>query len=271
MIGSTAYCHTAAVFSVFGMIGAAGRQNSRTHFRSGRISQAKRQRSPDYHMYPEEPAHSSSESIFLPTGRRRVLGTLGLTGLALASSATDASAFIRRSNGEPTVTVDSSSRSALAGVDTSRLPADWVRLQGRNIHSYAAFVDSLKLRTIRTQDVIAAHARQRGGVWNQIPPRQWWRRMGYTLRVVERVALEMNEPVTEIVSAYRSPSYNARCGGRRGSWHQANLALDVRLVSRPSRVTAVTRSLRDQGLFKGGVGSYRNFTHIDARGQNINW
>ncbi len=139
------------------------------------------------------------------------------------------------------------------------------------IQAYAAYIDGLKLRTIRTQDVVAAHARQRGGVWNQIPPRKWWNRMRYTLRVVERVALEMNEPVTDIVSAYRSPAYNARCGGRRGSWHQANLALDVRLVSRPSRVTAVTRSLRDQGLFKGGVGSYRNFTHIDARGQNINW
>jgi hypothetical protein len=223
-------------------------------------------------MYPEEPAQSQSEATQIQTGRRRVLTTLGLTGLAFAASSTDASAFInRRKNDVPVVTVETAQKSSLAGVNLSQLPADWVRTQGGNLHAYANFVDSLKLRTIRTQDVVAAHARQRSGVWNQLPPRQWWRRMGYTLRVVERVALEMNEPVTEIVSAYRSPAYNARCGGRRGSWHQANLAVDVRLVSRPSRVTAVTRSLRDQGLFKGGVGSYRNFTHIDARGENINW
>jgi len=222
-------------------------------------------------MQSEEPALSHSESIEIPTGRRRVLSTLGLAGLALAASSTHASAFLRRKSDVPVVTVGSEQKSSLSGIDVSQLPSDWVRTQGRNIQAYANFVDSLKLRTIRTHDVVAAHARQRSGVWNELPPRQWWRRMGYTLRVVERVALEMNEPVTEIVSAYRSPAYNARCGGRRGSWHQANLAVDVRFVSRPSRVTQVTRSLRDQGLFKGGVGSYRNFTHIDARGQNINW
>lgn len=223
-------------------------------------------------MQPEETTQSHAEPTKILTGRRRLLGTLGLTGLALAASSTDASAFLsRRKSDVPVVTVGTGKASSLAGVDTARLPADWVRTQGRNMQAYANFVDSLKLRTIRTHDVVAAHARKRGGVWNQLPPREWWKRMGYTLRVVERVALEMNEPVTEIVSAYRSPAYNSRCGGRRGSWHQANLALDVRLVSRPSRVTQVTRSLRDQGLFKGGVGSYRKFTHIDARGQNINW
>lgn len=221
-------------------------------------------------MQPIEPCPATNELLPFATDRRRVLGTLGLTGLALAATVSDASAFIRRQN-TPRVTVSEEKRAILSGVDTSQLPADWVRLQGRNIQAYANYVDSLNLRTIRTQDVIASHARQRGGVWNELPPRQWWRRMGYTLRVVERVALEMNEPVTAIVSAYRSPAYNARCGGRRGSWHQANLALDVRMVSRPSRVTQVSRSLRDQGLFRGGVGSYRNFTHIDARGQNINW
>lgn len=203
------------------------------------------------------------------TDRRQILTTLGMTGLALAATSTNASAVFSRRN-EPRVTVGSGTPD-LSGVDESKLPADWVRNQGRNLNAYARFVDGLNLRTIKTHDVIAVHARQRGGVWNELPPRKWWRRMGYTLRVVERVALEMNEPVTSIVSAYRSPAYNARCGGRRGSWHQANLALDVRLASRASRVTAMTRNLRDQGLFKGGVGSYRNFTHIDARGQNINW
>lgn len=199
------------------------------------------------------------------------MASLGMGGLAMALSSGQASAFFTRGNkDEPKVTV-TGGQASLTGFDPSNLPSEWVRLQGRNIHAYASFIDSLKLRTIRTHDVVAAHSRKRGNVWNEIPPRQWWKRMGYTLRVVERVALEMNEPVKEIVSAYRSPAYNARCGGRRGSWHQANLALDVRFVSRPSRVAATTRSLRDQGMFKGGVGSYRNFTHIDARGQNINW
>lgn len=222
-------------------------------------------------MLLEKPPHEFSQSSILHD-RRGVLGVLSMGSLALAVGTSNANAFLTRKQPTPSVTVvGGRTGTSLSGVNLSQLPPDWVRLNQREIQSYAAFIDSLKLRTIHTQDVVEAHARKRGNVWNQLPPRQWWKRMGYTLRVVERVALEMNEPVTEIVSAYRSPSYNARCGGRRGSWHQANLALDVRMVSRPSRVSAVARSLRDQGLFKGGVGSYRNFTHIDARGQNINW
>jgi uncharacterized protein YcbK (DUF882 family) len=95
--------------------------------------------------------------------------------------------------------------------------------------------------------------------------------MGYTLRVVDRIAREMDVRQVEVISAYRSPAYNARCGGRTGSWHQANIAVDVKFPVRASLVTAKARELRDLGLFKGGVGGYWNFTHIDARGQNINW
>lgn len=96
--------------------------------------------------------------------------------------------------------------------------------------------------------------------------------MGYLLKVVDRVAREMNVSEVEIISAYRSPAYNARCSGARtGSWHQANIAADVKFPVRASKVTATARELRNLGLFKGGVGGYWNFTHIDARGQNINW
>jgi uncharacterized protein YcbK (DUF882 family) len=90
--------------------------------------------------------------------------------------------------------------------------------------------------------------------------------------VVERIAMEMNVNQVEVVSAYRAPAYNARCAGARtGSWHQANVAVDVKFPVRASQVTSTARHLRDLGLFKGGVGGYWNFTHIDARGQNINW
>jgi hypothetical protein len=147
-----------------------------------------------------------------------------------------------------------------------------VRLQGRNIKDYTHYLNSLKLRNISAQDVIAAHAKERGSVWNMLPPREWWTRMGYTLRVVDRISSEMRTPVKEIVSAYRTPAYNARCGGARTqSWHQANVAVDVQFDTSARNVTSATRSLRDRGLFKGGVGSYSSFTHIDTRGTNVNW
>jgi hypothetical protein len=151
-------------------------------------------------------------------------------------------------------------------------PEEWVRLQGRNLKDYTNYLNSLKLSNISAQDVIAAHAKERGSVWNTLPPREWWTRMGYTLRVIDRVSSEMRIPVKEIVSAYRKPAYNARCGGAKShSWHQANVAVDVQFDTSARNVTCAARTLRDRGLFKGGVGSYSSFTHIDTRGENVNW
>ena len=49
-------------------------------------------------------------------------------------------------------------------------------------------------------------------------------------------------------------------------------AVDVSFAdTRPSSVTRTSRELRKLGLFRGGVGGYRNFTHIDARGFNVDW
>lgn len=204
-----------------------------------------------------------SATLLQPTSRRGVLGTLGLATAALAVSTSPASAFIltRKKSAE-----------APAGVDLNSFPAEWRQLQGALLPDYSRYLAALKLKKITPQQVLDAHAKERSGVWNNLPPKQWWNRMGYTLRVVDRIALELNSPVAEILSAYRSPAYNARCAGARtGSWHQANVAVDVKFPIRASVVTATTRNLRDRGLFKGGVGSYWNFTHIDTRGQNINW
>ena len=137
---------------------------------------------------------------------------------------------------------------------------------------YLRYLNSLRLTRVDPAQVIAAHAKSKGSTWNSLPPKAWWKRMGYTLKVVDRIAVEMNVSEVEIISAYRNPAYNARCAGAKsGSWHQANVAADVKFPVRASKVTAMARELRDLGLFKGGVGGYWNFTHIDARGQNVNW
>lgn len=234
----------------------------------------------------QEPNHTSSESI-LPahpsesfTSRRKVIGTLGLATTALCATSGTASAswFGKKKDELPVVKVKSVpsdariGRGAAPSKNIGGFPEEWVRLQGRNLTDYANYLNSLKMRNISAQEVIEAHAKERGSVWNMLPPRQWWTRMGYTLRVVDRISSEMRVPVKEVVSAYRSPAYNARCGGaKRQSWHQANVAVDVQFDTTARNVTTAARSLRDRGLFKGGVGSYSSFTHIDTRGQNVNW
>lgn len=233
----------------------------------------------------QEPIHSpdslilSSASSVSFNSRRKVIGTLGLAATALCASTGTASAwFGDNKNDVPVVKVKSVQSDARAGKlsapsrNIGGFPEEWVRLQGRNLTDYAAYLNSLKMRNITAQEVIAAHAKERGNVWNMLPPRQWWPRMGYTLRVVDRISSEMRVPVKEIVSAYRVPGYNARCSGaKRQSWHQANVAIDVQFDTSAHNVTTASRSLRDRGLFKGGVGSYSSFTHIDTRGENVNW
>jgi len=216
---------------------------------------------------------------FQPVCRRRALGTLGLAGLGLLASTNPAAAFtaLKKNNAIPKVSVPTSSQqqaNANRMVPFSvrpDLPEEWEAMHGAMAHDYLRYLNSLGLRRVNPSQVLASHAKCRGTVWNTLPPKAWWRRMGYTLRVVERVAREMNVTQVEVISAYRSPAYNARSGGRSGSWHQANVAVDVRFPVRAKLVTATARELRDLGLFRGGVGGYWNFTHIDCRGKNINW
>ncbi len=152
------------------------------------------------------------------------------------------------------------------------LPEEWHQHHGALASRYLRYLRSLNLKRICPKQVVENHARAKGRVWNSLPPQTWWKRMGYTLRVVDRIAMEMNVAEVEVVSAYRNPAYNARCpGAKSGSFHQANVAADVVFPVRASKVTATARDLRNRGLFTGGVGGYRGFTHIDTRGKNANW
>jgi len=213
------------------------------------------------------------------TNRRGALGALSLAGLGLIASSTSASAFIfqKKDSDVPKVVVASGSGASNTKrqapvADMGDLPSEWVQLQGSLLTDYNRYLSSLRLQRLTPHQVIEAHAKEKGGVWNKLPPKAWWTRMGYTLRVVDRIAVQLKMPVEEIVSAYRCPIYNARCAGAKsGSWHQANVAVDVRFPVRASVVTSTSRNLRDRGLFKGGVGGYPNFTHIDTRGTNMNW
>jgi hypothetical protein len=202
----------------------------------------------------------AEESTSPLTTRRSTLGFLGLSGLALAATASPlraASLNIITSKDAP---------------DFSALPSEWVRQQGSALTGYCEYLQSLKLKRVTPEQVIAAHAKVRGRLWNSLPPKAMWKNMGPTLKAVDRVAAELDMPVKEITSAYRSRAYNARCpGAASGSWHQANVAVDVQFPVRAATVTAVSRRIRDKGYFKGGIGSYPGFTHIDTRGQNRNW
>ena len=216
-------------------------------------------------------SRSTGETGHFPSqSRRGALGTLGVGALALIGSSMPASALFTKKPGNPRVVVNGGG-SAVIG-DLSDLPAEWVARQGSNLKAYVAYLGSLRLQKLTVRQVIEAHAKQRGTVWNTLPPRSLWRQMVPTLRVIDRLSQELEQPVKEIVSAYRCPAYNARCAGARsGSWHQANVAVDVQFAVAASTVAQTARTLRSRGLFRGGVGRYSGFTHVDTRGQNVDW
>jgi len=229
-------------------------------------------------IFPDD-THTLESSDIQLIDRRGVLGAWGLAGLGVLASSMPARAFTsQRNDGSgPKVSVPTSSPGGFSSPATQAislpdLPEEWVLRQGPLATDYLRYLNSLKMQRVCPQQVLESHAKAKASVWNSLPPKAWWNRIGYTLRVVDRIAREMNVAQVEVISAYRCPAYNAHCSGARsGSWHQANIAADVKFPVKASKVTATARELRDLGLFKGGVGGYWDFTHIDCRGQNINW
>lgn len=108
---------------------------------------------------------------------------------------------------------------------------------------------------------------------NTYPPEELWGNMAETARVIDLFRELVGAPV-RITNAYRSPAYNKAIGGARNSQHMQFCALDfvVESASRPSHWARIMRQIRDeQDEFKGGIGLYNSFVHVDTRGSNANW
>lgn len=199
----------------------------------------------------------------LPTTRRTAISALAVAAATVIGSGSTASAWsLFRRNSAP----------SSEPVDLSGISQEWLRREGSEVAAYADFLSKIGLRHLQPSQVIAAHAKRRGSVWNKLPPRAMWKNIAPTLKVVDRISEELGQPVKEVISVYRCAAYNARCAGASsGSWHQKNFAVDVSFAAPASVVASKARRLRGEGFFKGGVGRYPTFTHIDTRGQNVDW
>lgn len=210
--------------------------------------------------------------------RRRLLGTLGFAGAGFLATSNSAPGAV---SGTPKVAVavrppsSVASRAPIAIPPTANrveLPEEWLIRHGSTAMEYRRYLSRMRLRHIDLNQFIESHAQKKGSVWNSIPPKRAWNSMAYTLKVIDRIAREMQAGTVEVISAYRNPAYNSACrGARANSYHLQNMAADVKFPVRASKVTAIARQLRDEGLFRGGIGGYWGFTHIDVRGENVNW
>lgn len=137
---------------------------------------------------------------------------------------------------------------------------------------YQTFLNGLGLRHIRPMEMIRPHFNIRGSVCNSLPPRDAWKNIAPTLRVADEIRQQLGSRLHTILSAYRSPAYNAVCpGAAPNSFHVRNMALDLAFDCSPADVADAAKALRDKGFFKGGIGRYPTFTHIDTRGYQADW
>ena len=104
---------------------------------------------------------------------------------------------------------------------------------------------------------------------NTDPPASLWPNMERTAKTLQEARNRLGKPI-RITSAYRSPAYNKRIGGVSNSTHVRFNALDL-VTNKPAALYLLLLYLRREGWFKGGLGLYRSFVHIDSRGHNATW
>lgn len=104
---------------------------------------------------------------------------------------------------------------------------------------------------------------------NTDPPKELWKNMVATAVVANEARIRLGKPL-RVLSGYRSPAYNRRIGGARASQHMRFTALDLG-TDKPALLYKILLDMRRDGKFKGGLGMYPTFVHVDTRGTNANW
>ena len=160
----------------------------------------------------------------------------------------------------------------------------WLRVKAQKLENYSEppevvsieeaqyreYIDSLGLSFFSASEVIGPHRNVRNGVQNQLPPAHLVKEIGDVLKIVDEVRSRLGVRGT-LLSMYRSKTYNNAVGGAEFSQHMQNCAIDVSFNCSSDKAFAVVESMRSEGRFKGGIGWYENFIHIDTRGYNATW
>lgn len=108
---------------------------------------------------------------------------------------------------------------------------------------------------------------------NGFPPRSLWPNIVETAKVLDDLREKLGSPV-RTNSVYRTPAYNdCLSGTAANSFHMKFNAVDFQCEdgNPPTHWAKVLKGMRDAGRFKGGIGVYGTFVHVDTRGFNAHW
>jgi len=130
-------------------------------------------------------------------------------------------------------------------------------------------LDKRKIKYFNANEVFFKGASDARLKLNTEPPKELWNNMWKTIEVADKARHKLGKPL-KIASAYRSPKYNKAVGGAPKSHHVRFNALDLR-TSSPVTLHKILKEMRARGEFKGGIGLYKTFVHLDTRGTNADW
>lgn len=141
-----------------------------------------------------------------------------------------------------------------------------------NVRDYRSYLAKQELAYLKPDEILRPHFKYRSGVCSGVPPKHLWKNMNHTARVANEIRSRLGVKLNTVISAYRSPEYNKRCpGASKRSQHLKNCALDLIYACQPREAFDMAVKLRDEGYFRGGIGLYQSFIHIDTRGRNATW
>lgn len=136
---------------------------------------------------------------------------------------------------------------------------------------YTDYLNSLFLTYFQPHEFTDYAYYIRRGVENSIPPKALFKNIEETIRLLDNNIRPLFGP-TVMLSTYRNVNYNKAVGGAVSSMHLKNNAIDfVCAKGTPQDWYNELLRIRRLGDFKGGVGLYNTFVHVDTRGYNANW
>jgi hypothetical protein len=133
---------------------------------------------------------------------------------------------------------------------------------------FQKLLDDAGVRYFTADEVFYRGARDAKLQLNTDPPRSLWPSLLAVTKVADEARHRLCKPL-RINSAYRSPAYNRAISGASASIHVRGGALD--LSGSPATLHKILTQMRAEGLFRGGIGRYKTFCHVDVRGKNADW
>jgi uncharacterized protein YcbK (DUF882 family) len=133
---------------------------------------------------------------------------------------------------------------------------------------FQKLLDEAGIRYFTADEVFFRGARDARLQLNTDPPRGLWPSLLAVVKIADEARHRLGKPL-KINSGFRSVAYNRAIRGAANSLHTKAAALD--LSGSPVTLHRILTEMRREGLFRGGLGRYKTFVHVDVRGKNADW